>query len=78
MLSTAYRYVAVQSGWGVDAQKMQVSLDEILGYTTHVPQEGVLWVFGLKGAVPGTPARNPPKNSPSDSPSLIRVLKRLP
>ncbi len=46
------QYVAVQSGWGVDAQLMQVSLDEILGSTTHVPQGGVLWVFGLKGAVP--------------------------
>ncbi|MEE8520170.1 MAG: methanol/ethanol family PQQ-dependent dehydrogenase [Gemmatimonadota bacterium] len=46
------QYVAVQSGWGVDAQLMQTTLDEILGSTTHVPQGGVLWVFGLKGAVP--------------------------
>jgi len=56
------QYVAVQSGWGVDAQLMQTALDEILGSTTHVPQGGVLWVFALKGAVPGTLARNPPKN----------------
>ena len=42
------QYVAVQSGWGVDAQKMQERLDGILGYTTHVPQGGVLWVFALK------------------------------
>ena len=42
------QYVAVQSGWGVDAQRKQALLDAILGYTTHVPQGGVLWVFALR------------------------------
>lgn len=42
------QYVAVQSGWGLDAQRMQGALDEKLGYPTHVPQGGVLWVFALK------------------------------
>jgi hypothetical protein len=34
------QYVAVQSGWGVDAQRMQDKLDEIHGAKTHVPQGG--------------------------------------
>lgn len=42
------QYVAVQSGWGIDAQRMQASLDGINGETTHVPQGGVLWVFALR------------------------------
>lgn len=42
------QYVAVQSGWGVDAQKMQVSLDGVRGQKTFVPQGGVLWVFALR------------------------------
>jgi alcohol dehydrogenase (cytochrome c) len=42
------QYVAVQSGWGVDAQKMQVSLDGLRGTSTFVPQGGVLWVFALE------------------------------
>jgi alcohol dehydrogenase (cytochrome c) len=42
------QYVAVQSGWGVDAQKMQNSLDAIHGHRTDVPQGGVLWVFALR------------------------------
>jgi alcohol dehydrogenase (cytochrome c) len=42
------QYVAVQSGWGVDAQRMQDKLDEIHGEKTHVPQGGVIWVFALK------------------------------
>ena len=42
------QYVAVQSGWGVDAQRKQDMLNPLLGYTTHVPQGGVLWVFALK------------------------------
>ncbi len=41
------QYVAVQSGWGVDAQREQNALDQILGYQTHVPLGGVLWVFAL-------------------------------
>jgi alcohol dehydrogenase (cytochrome c) len=42
------QYIAVQSGWGVDAQKMQASLDATeAGPRTDVPQGGVLWVFAL-------------------------------
>jgi alcohol dehydrogenase (cytochrome c) len=42
------QYIAVQSGWGVDAQRMQTRLDAFLGTTTIVPQGGVLWVFGVR------------------------------
>jgi alcohol dehydrogenase (cytochrome c) len=41
------QYVAVQSGWGVDAQRKQEYLDKAFGKKTHVPQGGVLWVFKL-------------------------------
>jgi len=39
--------VAVQSGWGVDAQRKQEYLDKAFGTKTVVPQGGVLWVFAL-------------------------------
>jgi alcohol dehydrogenase (cytochrome c) len=42
------QYVAVQSGWGVDAQRMLGRIDAALGTTTSVPQGGVLWVFALR------------------------------
>jgi alcohol dehydrogenase (cytochrome c) len=42
------QYIAVQSGWGVDAQRMQGALDDIRGTKTDVPQGGVIWVFALK------------------------------
>jgi alcohol dehydrogenase (cytochrome c) len=42
------QYVAVQSGWGVDAQKVQSALDGIRGTSKFVPQGGVLWVFALR------------------------------
>lgn len=41
------QYIAVQSGWGVDAQRKQDFLDKAFGTHTEVPQGGVLWVFGL-------------------------------
>ena len=41
------QYVAVQSGWGVDAQRMQARIDAHLGTKTDVPQGGVIWVFAL-------------------------------
>ena len=41
------QYIAVQSGWGVDAQRKQELLDKAFGHTVHVPQGGVLWVFAL-------------------------------
>ena len=42
------QYVAVQSGWGVDAQRVQDFLDTARGTKTHVPQGGVIWVFALR------------------------------
>ena len=41
------QYVAVQAGWGIDAQRMQSGVDALLGYKTNVPQGGVLTVFKL-------------------------------
>jgi alcohol dehydrogenase (cytochrome c) len=42
------QYVAVQSGWGVDAQRMQNSLDTFRETKTDIPQGGVIWVFALR------------------------------
>jgi len=42
------QYIAVQAGWGVDAQKMINRLDQSMGTKTHVPQGGVIWVFAVK------------------------------
>ena len=42
------QYVAVLSGWGVDAQRETSSLAEIGKVDPVVPQGGVLWVFGLE------------------------------
>ena len=42
------QYIAVQSGWGVDAQRMQGAInnsDE--RRRRQVPQGGVVWVFAL-------------------------------
>ncbi len=41
------QFIAVQSGWGVDAQRMQTGLDRFRGERTHIPQGGVVWVFAL-------------------------------
>ncbi|MBN4048255.1 methanol/ethanol family PQQ-dependent dehydrogenase [bacterium AH-315-O15] len=41
------QYIAVQSGWGVDAQRMQGGIDRFRGERTHIPQGGVIWVFAL-------------------------------
>ena len=41
------QYVAVQSGWGVDAHRMQNGLDRFRQERTHIPQGGVIWVFAL-------------------------------
>jgi alcohol dehydrogenase (cytochrome c) len=41
------QYIAVQSGWGVDAQRMQNRIDKALSFKTDVPQGGVVWVFAL-------------------------------
>lgn len=44
------QYIAVQSGWGVDAERMQGLLKGMLpeGRVPNVPQGGVVWVFALK------------------------------
>ena len=42
------QYLAVQSGWGVDAQRMQSGIDASRKKTTFVPQGGAVWVFALK------------------------------
>jgi outer membrane protein assembly factor BamB len=36
------QYIAVQSGWGIDAQRMQGRLDTFYGTTTWLPQGGAL------------------------------------
>lgn len=41
------QYVAVQSGWGVDAQRKQEFLNNTMGTDIQVPQGGVVWVFAL-------------------------------
>jgi alcohol dehydrogenase (cytochrome c) len=41
------QYVAVQSGWGVDAAGQQGLINKITGVDTVVPEGGVIWVFAL-------------------------------
>ena len=41
------QYIAVQSGWGVDAQGMQRAVNAHFERNVQVPQGGVLWVFAL-------------------------------
>ena len=43
------QYIAVQSGWGVDAQGMQRAVNAHLDRNVQVPQGGVVWVFALSG-----------------------------
>jgi len=43
------QYIAIQSGWGVDAQRIQDALStQNLGIENNVPQGGVVWVFAVK------------------------------
>lgn len=44
------QYISVQSGWGVDAERMHGLLRGMLpeGRTGPVPQGGVIWTFALK------------------------------
>lgn len=42
------QYVAVQSGWGIDALRMGSRIDVARGTRSNVPQGGVIWVFALK------------------------------
>lgn len=41
------QYIAVQSGWGVDAQRMQGGIDRLLGEKHQVPQGGTVMVYKL-------------------------------
>ena len=43
------QYIAVQSGWGVDARAMQTRLNRLFpGEYPDVPEGGAIWVFALK------------------------------
>ena len=43
------QYIAIQSGWGVDAQRIQDALvTQNIGVENNVPQGGVVWVFAVK------------------------------
>jgi alcohol dehydrogenase (cytochrome c) len=47
------QYVAVQSGWGVDGQRIQDALAKLnIGIEADVPQGGMVWVFALKSTLP--------------------------
>lgn len=41
------QYIAVQAGWGVDAQRLAGAVDHVRGTNTIVPQGGSLMVFKL-------------------------------
>jgi alcohol dehydrogenase (cytochrome c) len=42
------QYVAVQSGWGIDAERMQGSFNTVMKTNVKVPQGGTLMVYKLK------------------------------
>jgi alcohol dehydrogenase (cytochrome c) len=43
------QYIAVQSGWGIDARAMQVRLNRLSpGAFPEVPEGGAVWVFAVK------------------------------
>jgi alcohol dehydrogenase (cytochrome c) len=42
------QYIAVQAGWGVDAQRMQNRIAADLGWSADVPQGGTVWVYALQ------------------------------
>jgi alcohol dehydrogenase (cytochrome c) len=41
------QYIAVQSGWGVDAERMQGAFNAVMKHKTVVPQGGTVMVFKL-------------------------------
>ena len=47
------QYVAVQSGYGIDAQRMQNGINRARNTNTLVPQGGVVWVFALRNRAGG-------------------------
>ncbi|MCY4264035.1 MAG: PQQ-dependent dehydrogenase, methanol/ethanol family [Gammaproteobacteria bacterium] len=46
------QFIAVQSGWGVDAASKTARIDQQRGTRTFVPQGGVVWVFALPAHSP--------------------------
>ena len=45
------QYIAVQSGWGIDARAMQTRLNRLFpGRFPDVPEGGAVWVFALPGS----------------------------
>jgi alcohol dehydrogenase (cytochrome c) len=42
------QYIAVTTGWGLDAQGVQNGIDRIEGVTTAVPKGGTVLVFKLR------------------------------
>jgi alcohol dehydrogenase (cytochrome c) len=43
------QYIAVQSGWGVDAARMQLRLNLVRpGQYPEVPQGGSIWVYAVE------------------------------
>ena len=56
------QYVAVTTGWDLDARGVQNGLDKINGTTTTVPQGGTILVFKLssdQASALGQPALDP-------------------
>ena len=41
------QYIAVTTGWGVDAERFQGFIDQAWGTKTEVPQGGTVYVFAL-------------------------------
>jgi alcohol dehydrogenase (cytochrome c) len=41
------QYVAVQSGYGIDAAGQQALISNLIGWQKDVPQGGVIWVFAV-------------------------------
>ncbi|NBO40469.1 MAG: PQQ-dependent dehydrogenase, methanol/ethanol family, partial [Betaproteobacteria bacterium] len=41
------QYIAVQAGWGIDAERMQSGINTLDGSATAVPQGGTVMVFKL-------------------------------
>ena len=42
------QYIAVASGWGVDAAFQQELMNQLIGTKIEVPQGGVVWVFAVQ------------------------------
>ena len=45
--SNGRQYIAVQSGWGIDARAMQNRLIKLMPGMPEVPEGGAIWVFAL-------------------------------